>query len=118
VLSTPNFLNQMPGGNYKPLQGTNKARTDFDEARAGISYGWKWGSISLLKDNFTWGNNYNGANIFSGKQPSFAYLSFKMQPSKWFEFNYIHGWLVSQVIDSSKTYGLGSGLRKSFYPKF
>lgn len=118
VLSTPNYLNQMPGGNYKPLQGTDKTRTDFDEARAGISYGWKWGSISLLKDNFTWGNNYNGANIFSGKQPSFAYLSFKMQPSKWFEFNYIHGWLVSQVIDSSKTYGLGSGLRKSFYPKF
>lgn len=118
VLSTPNFLNQMPGGNYKPLQGTNKTRTDFDEARAGISYGWKWGSISLLKDNFIWGNNYNGANIFSGKQPSFAYLSFKMQPSKWFEFNYIHGWLVSQVIDSSKTYGLGSSLRKSFYPKF
>lgn len=118
VLSTPNYLNQMPGGNYKPLQGTDKTRTDFDEARAGISYGWKWGSISLLKDNFTWGNSYNGANIFSGKQPSFAYLSFKMQPSKWFEFNYIHGWLVSQVIDSSKTYGLGSGLRKSFYPKF
>lgn len=118
VLSTPNYLNQMPGGNYKPLQGTNKTRTDFDETRACISYGWKWGSISLLKDNFTWGNNYNGANIFSGKQPSFAYLSFKMQPSKWFEFNYIHGWLVSQVIDSSKTYGLGSGLRKNFYPKF
>jgi hypothetical protein len=118
VLSTPNYLNQMPGGNYKPFQGTDKTRTDFDEARAGISYGWKWGSISLLKDNFTWGNNYNGANIFSGKQPSFAYLSFKMQPSKWFEFNYIHGWLVSQVIDSSKTYGLGSSLRKSFYPKF
>ncbi len=118
VLSTPNYLNQMPGGNYKPFQGTDKTRTDFDEARAGISYGWKWGSISLLKDNFTWGNNYNGANIFSGKQPSFAYLSFKMQPSKWFEFNYIHCWLVSQVIDSSKTYGLGSGLRKSFYPKF
>lgn len=118
VLSTPNFLNQLPGGNYKPLQGTNKTRTDFDEARGGISYGWKWGSISLLKDNFSWGNNYNGANIFSGKQPSFSYLSFKLKPTKWFEFNYIHGWLVSQVVDSSKTYGVGSGLRKSFYPKF
>jgi hypothetical protein len=118
VLSTPNYLNQLPGGNYKPLQGTNKARTDFDEARGGISYAWKWGSISFLKDNFSWGNNYNGANIFSGKQPSFSYLSFKMKPSKWFEFNYIHGWLVSQVVDSAKTYGVGSGLRKSFYPKF
>lgn len=118
VLSTTNYLTQLPGANYKPYQGTSNTRTDFDEARGGISCAWKWGSLSLLKDNFEWGNNYNGANIFSGRQPSFSYLSFKMKPTKWFEFNYIHGWLVSQVIDSSKTYGLGSGLRKSFFPKF
>ncbi|MDX2173169.1 MAG: hypothetical protein SFY56_08620 [Bacteroidota bacterium] len=118
ILSTPAYLTPLPGGNYKPYQGTTKTRTDFDEARGGISYAWKWGSLSLLKDNFTWGNNYNGANVFSGRQPSFSYISFKMKPAKWFEFNYVHGWLVSQVLDSSKTYGLGSGLRKSFYPKF
>lgn len=118
VLAAPAYLTQEPGGNYKPYQGTKNARTDFDEARGGISYGWKWGSVSLLKDNFAWGNNYNGANIFSGRQPSFAYLSFKMAPTKWFEFNYVHGWLVSQVTDSSKTYGSGSSLRKSFYPKY
>ncbi len=118
VLSTPAYLTQLPGANYKPYQGTKNARTDFDEARAGISYAWKFGSISLIKDNFMWGNNYNGANIFSGRQPSFAYLSFKLHPAKWFDFNYIHGWLVSQVVDSSKTYGLGSSLRKSFYPKY
>ncbi len=118
ILSTPEYLTQLPGANYKPYQGANKARTDFDEVRAGISYGWKWGSVSLLKDNFAWGNNYNGANIFSGRQPSFSYLNFKLNPTKWFDFNYVHGWLVSQVLDSSKTYGLGSGLRKSFFPKF
>ncbi|MBS1636781.1 MAG: hypothetical protein JST26_12770 [Bacteroidetes bacterium] len=118
VLADPKYLTQEPGGNYKPYQGTTKLRTDFDEARGGLSYGWKWGSVSLLKDNFAWGNNYNGANIFSGRQPSFAYLSFKMAPAKWFEFNYVHGWLVSQVVDSSKTYGSGSGLRNSFFPKY
>jgi len=118
VLSKPNYLTQLSGGNYKPYQGSNNMRTDFDEVRAGISYGWKWGSISLLKDNFSWGNSYNGSTIFSGRQPSFAYLSFKVNPCKWFDFNYIHGWMVSQVLDSSKIYGLGSGLRKSFFPKF
>lgn len=118
ILSTENILTQTPGANYKPYQGVNKQRTDFDEARGGMSYGWKWGSLSILKDNFVWGNNYNGANIFSGRQPSFAYINFKMSPVKWFDFNYIHGWLVSEVLDSSKTYGVGSGLRKSFYPKF
>jgi len=118
VLSSEEHLTQLPGANYKPYQGVSMQRTDFDEARGGISCGWKWGSVSLLKDNFVWGNNYNGANIFSGRQPSFAYLNFKMNPVKWFDFNYVHGWLVSEVLDSSKTYGVGSGLRKSFFPKF
>ena len=118
VLSTPDYLTQIPGGNYKPYQGTNHARTDFDEAKGGISYGWKWGSLSLLKDNFSWGNNYNGSNIFSGQQPSFAYINFKMKPTKWFEFNYIHGWMVSGIVDSSLTHGSGSGLREVFYPKY
>jgi hypothetical protein len=114
VLSTPDYLTQIPGGNYAPKGG----RVDFDEARGGVSYGWKWGSLSLLKDNFAWGNNYNGSNIFSGQQPSFAYISFKMKPTKWFDFNYIHGWLASQVIDSSQTHGSGSSLREVFYPKY
>jgi len=118
VLASPDYLTQQPGGNYKPYQGTSNQRTDFDEARASISYGWKWGSVSLVKDNFMWGNNYNGANIFSGRQPSFAYLNFKMKPAKWIEFNYIHGSLVSQILDSSKTYGVGSALRKDFIPKY
>ncbi|MEO8761422.1 MAG: hypothetical protein ABI388_08585 [Bacteroidia bacterium] len=114
ILSAPGYLTQIPGGNYAPKSG----RIDFDEARGGVSYGWKWGSLSLVKDNFAWGNNYNGSNIFSGQQPSFAYISFKMKPTKWFEFNYIHGWLASQVIDSSQTHGSGSGLREVFYPKY
>lgn len=118
ILSTESILTQLPGANYKPYQGVNKQRTDYDEARGGMSCGWKWGSVSIIKDNFSWGNNYNGANIFSGRQPSFAYVQFKMSPVKWFDFNYIHGWLVSEVLDSSKTFGVGSGLRKSFFPKF
>jgi hypothetical protein len=118
VLSTASYLTQLPGANYKPYQGTNNVRTDFDETRGSISFGWKWGSVSLAKDNFTWGNNYNGANIFSGRQPSFAYLSFKMAPAKWFEFNYVHGGLISMVLDSTRIYGAGSALRKNFIPKY
>jgi hypothetical protein len=118
VLSAPDYLTQLPGGNYKPYQGVSKQRTDFDEARGGLSVGWKWGSVSLVKDNFSWGNNYNGANIFSGRQPSFAYLNFKMKPAKWFEFNYIHGALVSMILDSTRIYGAGSALRRDFIPKY
>lgn len=118
VLFAREYLTQMQGANYKSDQGQNDKRKDFSEARGGLSYGWKWGSLSLVKDHFVWGNNYNGANIFSGRQPSFAYIHFKMHPVKWFDFNYVHGWMVSQEIDSLRTYGNGSGLRKIFYPKY
>jgi hypothetical protein len=115
ILIGPTYLTQDQGGNLKP-GSTNMA--DYDEARGGMTYGWKWGSISLIKDNFAWGNNYNGANIFSGRQPSFAYLNYKLKPAKWFEYNYIHGSLISGILDSSRTYGMGSSLRQDFIPKY
>lgn len=118
VLFARGYLTQMQGANYKLYQGQNQKRRDFSEMRGGISYSWKWGSVSLVKDHFVWGNNYNGANIFSGRQPSFPYLNFKLNPAQWIDFNYIHAWLVSQEIDSSRIYGSGTGLRQTFYPKY
>jgi hypothetical protein len=115
LLISPDYLTQAPGANLKP---SSNGKADFDDARGGISYGWKWGSISLLKDNFAWGNNYNGSNIFSGRQPSFAYLHYKLKPAKWLEYNYIHGSLISEILDSSRTYGMGSSLRQDFIPKY
>ena len=114
----PEFLIQSPGANYKVNQGKNNTRTDYSEMKGGISYSWEWGSIALLKDNFIWGNNYNGSNIFSGRQPSFAYLSFKLHPVKWLNFNYIHGWLISEVIDSAATYSVNSQARRIYRDKY
>jgi len=112
------LLVNYPGGNYKINQGVSDQRSDFSEAYGSIVYSWNWGAISLRKDNFTWGNNYNGANIFSGRQPSFAYLNFKMSPVKWFDFNYFHGSLVSQEVDSAATYWVNGQRRRMFYDKY
>ncbi len=113
-----NQLMNEPGANFKINQGQSGGRSDYSEMKGGISYGWSWGSVSLNKDNFIWGNNYNGANIFSGRQPSYVYLQFKMHPKPWFDFNYIHGFLVSEVIDSSRTYYHNNGRREIFHPKY
>jgi len=114
-LSRSNYLNQVQGA-------AHKGNGDYSEMRGGVTYTWKWGSAGLVKDNFTWGNNYNGANIFSGKTPSFAQIYLKMKPVKWFEFNYVHGWLVSEVVDSSRSYwftsSYGTTYRKVFHPKY
>jgi len=114
-LSNPNYLNQRPGAAYK-------GNGDYSEMRGGITYAWKWGSFGLIKDHFTWGNNNHGANIFSGRTPSFVQIYLKMKPVKWFEFNYIHGWLVSEVVDSSRSYwftsSYGTQYRQVYHPKY
>ena len=93
------YLTQQRGAVVK----YNKADSsiDFNEINGGISYSWKWGSISLVKENVAWGSGYNGTNIFSGHSPSFAMIKLRVSPTKWLDFSYFHGWLVSNVIDSS-----------------
>lgn len=114
-LSDPAYLNQFDASNYKV---DTKGGGDFDEMRGGITYTWDWGSVGLVKDHIVWGDNYHGSNIFSGHNPSFTFLKFHLKPVRWFDFNYIHGWLVSDVIDSSKTYVNGNSNRINFRQKY
>ena len=72
----------------------------------------------MLKDNFTWGNNNFGANIISNKVPSFARVELKVQPVKWLDFTYYHGWLASEVRDSSRSYTAGVRQRNVDVQKF
>ena len=100
LLARPTYLNDLPGYEYKE----SSAGGDFSDSRGGIKYAGKWGSIGLVKDNVIWGDNYHGSNILSGRAPSFPMLTLHLQPAKWFELNYFHGWLVSNVIDSTHYY--------------
>lgn len=116
-LTDPNYLNDFSNVNYK-LRGVGG---DYSEMRTGITYSWDWGYVSLRKDHFVWGNNQHGANIFGGRQPSYPYFVAKLKPVPWFEFQYIQGWLVSEIIDSARTYvfpsAYGNGTRLVFIPK-
>ncbi len=119
ILAEYNYLTPDQGGNYKYNQdGEEDGRSDYSEMKGGITYAWDWGSVGLIKDNFTWGNNYNGANIFSARNPSFSYINLQMKPAKWFDFHFVHGWLVSEELDSSRTYLIGNGRRQVFWDKY
>ncbi|MFW6218480.1 MAG: hypothetical protein ACOC3S_00010 [Bacteroidota bacterium] len=113
--SNEDYLNTRPGANYK-------ARYDFSEMRGGITWTWKWGTIGLVKDHFEWGQHVYYPNIFSAKIPSAAQVKLNLKPTSWFEFNYIHAWLVSEVIDSARsqyyTNSYGTSMRQVFKPKF
>jgi len=112
--SQDELISKRPGSVYKG----NELSKDYSETRGGISYAWKWGSLGLHKDNIAWGNGYSEAIILSGRAPSYTYVSFKMAPAKWLEFNYMHGWLVSEVVDSSRTYDVFNGEREVYTNKF
>ena len=115
LLGLPEYLTQRDGGH---LKGT----TDWSEMQGGITYSWKWGNAGLVKDGLQWGNNYNGANIFSGHSPTFVQLRLHLNPVKWFNFNYFHGWLNSMVVDSTSSYWVtnsyGTDYREVYHKKF
>jgi hypothetical protein len=115
LLGLPQYLTQRVNGHIK---GTN----DWSEMQGGVTYSWKWGSAGLVKDNMQWGNNYNGANIFGGNNPSFVQLRLHISPVKWFDFNYFHGWLNSMVVDSVHSFWVtnsyGTNYREVYHKKY
>lgn len=115
VLGQPAYLTKRDGGHIKN-------GTDWSEMRGGITYAWEWGSIGVVKENVEWGTNYNGANILGGHNPSFVQLRLNLRPVEWMEFNYIHGWLNSMVVDSTHSFWLtnsyGTDYREVYHGKF
>lgn len=114
LLGMPSYLTQREGGHYKG--------NDWSEMQGGVTYSWKWGNAGLVKERLQWGNNYNGANIFGGNNPTFVQMKLHISPVKWFDFNYFHGWLNSMVVDSANSYWVtnsyGTDYRKVYHKKF
>ncbi len=115
LLGLPDYLTKRGGGHIKD-------GTDWSEMTGGVTWSWKWGGLALVKDRMQWGNNYNGANIFGGNNPSYVQLRMNINPVKWFSFNYFHGWLNSMVTDSSRSYwytlSTGPVYRNVYHKKF
>lgn len=103
ITAFPSYFTLEEGGNYKIGEG-GRPGGDYSEMRGGITYQWNWGDIAFIKDQIQWGDNYHGSNILSGRTPSYAMIKLHIKPVKWFDFNYHHGWLVSEVVDSANSY--------------
>ena len=101
-----------------PVKNFGDEGVDYAEARGGLMYSWKWGNIGIVKDHVQWGTGYNGTNIQSGRTPSFAQIKLQLKPVRWFEFNYYHGWLTSDVVDSARSYWTNNTYRIVYYQKY
>lgn len=120
LLTQPDYLNQNYGGaNFKQL---SSGQVDYWETRAGISYNFDIGHIAIMKDHFIWGSNYHGSNILSGRTPSLPHINLFIKPAKWFEFRFVHAWLTSMVVDSTRSFlvtnSYGTDYRKVYHSKF
>ena len=99
-LTKPQYLNPLPGVQYKEADYGG----DFSDSRGGIAlYSW-WGRVALERENIRWGDAYHCSNILSGHNPAVPMLSLQLTPCKWFQFDYFHAWLVSNVLDSTNYY--------------
>ncbi|MBB3188034.1 hypothetical protein [Microbacter margulisiae] len=115
LMRIPSYLTLFPGAAYKLHNGGINAGADYSEMRGGIYYSWGWGNVGLAKDYIEWGDNYHGSNILSGNSPSFPFIAFNIKPVPWFELNYFHGWLTSDVLDSTDYYMYNTGQKEYRY---
>jgi len=94
-------------------------KLEYSEAKGVISNDWKWGSIAVGKDFMEWGYAENGLLVLSQKAPSFPFIRLDVYPVDWLGFNYFHGWLASDIIDSTDIYYSKSGdVRYKFREKY
>ncbi len=99
-ITQPQFLNNLPGVQYKEANYGG----DFSDSRGGISlYAW-WGSIGVQRERITWGDAQHCSNILSAHNPAVPMVTLQLTPCKWFQFDYFHAWLPSNVIDSTYYY--------------
>ncbi len=92
--------------NLTPESGTSVTKIkenafEYDQVNGSVGYYWSDGSISLGKEHFEIGGNNNGNIILGDKAPSFPFIRLDYKPVDWLRFFYFHGFLISNVPDSS-----------------
>jgi len=119
-LTARDFQNDRIGGSN--IKRFSDGKRDYWEIRAGIAYGWDWGHVGLIMGQFAWGENNAGANIMSGRTPAFPRLELSLDPAPWFRMTYIHGSLISEVVDSSLSFttttAYGTDYREVYHNKY
>jgi len=92
--------------NNTPFTGINLSKTtdksiQYSSVNGEVNYGWSSGNLSLGKYFINLGNGRAGQSIMSSKAPSFPLIRLDIRPVHWLNLIYFHGWLKSNVPDSS-----------------
>jgi len=116
AITSEKFLLPVRGGVVR--NNSIIAVSDYSEMRGGISYNWDWGNISIIQEEFVWGNTIDQSIILSGRSPAVPQIKFSATPFPWLKFDYIHAWLNSDVLDPNGRYPVIGGDRLVFVDKY
>ena len=102
---------------------SNYSRMNYDPTDVQFNVDLGPVTLSLEKMHNVWGAGERGNLILSTKSPSFPQIKMRAKFADNVDFTYIHGWLYSGIIDSSRTYTdptvtEGFGMRRVFRPKY
>lgn len=118
------YLLNRPGVQYKEATNSSGGHVgDYSDSKGGIAaYSW-WGRIAIEREPIRWGDAYHSSNILSGHAPAFPMISMQLTPCSWFQFDYFHAWLVSNMLDTSYFYTETNPLGETIqhyrpYPKY
>jgi len=81
-----------------------KTSFDYSYTNGSILFSNDWIAFGGVKENINLGSGYRSQLILSSKAPSFPTIYLSVKPVDWLNFFYLHGWLLSRVEDTSKTY--------------
>lgn len=114
---SPNISPEL-GGVFRE-SGTVNGGIEYYELRGGITYGWNWGQVGILKDHLEFGSSNRSEIILSKRAPSIPRFHLQLKPVKWVELTYTFGWLSSDMVDSTRSYMTGNGVyRQVYHQKF
>jgi len=89
-----------------PATGINISKNtensiQYSAVNAQVTYGWNTGNLSLGKYAVNIGNGRAGQLISSSKAPTYPLIRLDFRPVEWLNFIYFHGFLKSDIPDSS-----------------
>ncbi len=112
-------VNGVVGRTSGNIVGYPDKKTEYSEINAVLATDWSWGSFSLGKGYHEWGYGESGLLVLSQKAPSFGFINLDIKPVDWLRFNYMHGWLSSDVPDTNTFFhNLNGTISFSFIDKF
>lgn len=107
------FRDNLEQGNYidskkdnVPVTGINISKTaensiQYSVVNAQVNYSWGSGNLSLGKYAVNIGSGRTGQIINSSKAPTYPMIRLDFRPVSWLNFIYFHGFLKSDIPDSS-----------------